>query len=183
MRCLSNSAVIAMVCTLAQATETSWRDLDGHNRLPKLVTGVNFTDGIEDVSQQPPAARPRPSPRFGNSSSALRQQQRDREYPPDRYSTATAHCAAPPVETPVVVITKQMVPVVNPHPPSPTGWVLALAAISPLSRFIWQRRPRRRSGGDRPGRARAAWRSGWGRRHRDPPFGRHSCVDGGSRLF
>jgi putative transposase len=45
-----------MVFKLAQAAEKSWRRLDGNNQLPKVVTGVKFIDGVEDVSQQPLAA-------------------------------------------------------------------------------------------------------------------------------
>jgi transposase-like protein len=54
--CLSNRTAIAMVFKLAQAAEKSWRRLDGHSQLPKLITGVKFIDGIEAVSQQPLAA-------------------------------------------------------------------------------------------------------------------------------
>jgi putative transposase len=45
-----------MVFKFAQAAEKSWRRLDGNNQLPKMVTGVKFINGIEDVSQQPRAA-------------------------------------------------------------------------------------------------------------------------------
>ena len=54
--CLSNRTAIAMVFKLAQAAEKTWRRLDGHSQLPKLITGVKFIDGIEAVSQQPLAA-------------------------------------------------------------------------------------------------------------------------------
>jgi len=54
--CLSNRTALAMVFKLAQAAEKSWRRLDGHSQLPKLITGVKFIDGIEAVSQQPLAA-------------------------------------------------------------------------------------------------------------------------------
>ena len=54
--CLSNRTAIAMVFKLAQAAEKSWRRLDGHSQLPKLITGVKFIDGIEAVSQHPLAA-------------------------------------------------------------------------------------------------------------------------------
>jgi hypothetical protein len=54
--CLSNRTAIAMVFKLAQAAEKSWRRLDGHSHLPKLITGIKFIDGIEAVSQQPLAA-------------------------------------------------------------------------------------------------------------------------------
>jgi len=39
---------------LQAAAQKSWRCLDGHNQLPKLITGVKFADGIEVVTQ--PAA-------------------------------------------------------------------------------------------------------------------------------
>src|SRR6187200_360635 len=54
--CLSNRTAIAMVFKLAQAAEKSWRRLDGHSQLPKLITGVKFIDGIEAVNQRPLAA-------------------------------------------------------------------------------------------------------------------------------
>ena len=34
----------------------SWRRLDGHNQLPKLILRVKFTDGIEVVRSQAQAA-------------------------------------------------------------------------------------------------------------------------------
>ena len=54
--CLSNKTALAMVFKLAQAAQNSWRRLDGHNPLPKLIVGVKFIDGIEAVRQQPQAA-------------------------------------------------------------------------------------------------------------------------------
>ena len=54
--CLSNKTALAMVFKLAQAAQNSWRRLDGHNLLPKLIGGVKFIDGIEAVRQQPQAA-------------------------------------------------------------------------------------------------------------------------------
>ena len=45
--CLSNKTGLAMVFKLVDAAQKSWRRLDGHNQLPKLVQGVRFTDGIE----------------------------------------------------------------------------------------------------------------------------------------
>ena len=48
---------IAAIFKLAEAAEKSWRRLDGHNQLPKIILGVKFTDGIEVVrSQAQPAA-------------------------------------------------------------------------------------------------------------------------------
>ena len=54
--CLSNKTALAMVFKLAQSAQNSWRRLDGHNQLPKLIVGVKFIDGIEAVRQQPQAA-------------------------------------------------------------------------------------------------------------------------------
>src|SRR5438132_11074174 len=44
---LSNRTAIALIFKLAQAAEKSWRRLDGHSQLPKLITGIKFIDGIE----------------------------------------------------------------------------------------------------------------------------------------
>ena len=43
---LSNKTALAMVFKLVDAAQKSWRRLDGHNQLPKLIQGVRFTDGI-----------------------------------------------------------------------------------------------------------------------------------------
>ena len=40
-----------MIFKLAEAAQKSWRRLDGRSQLPKLITGVKFTDGIEAQSQ------------------------------------------------------------------------------------------------------------------------------------
>jgi transposase-like protein len=50
--CLSNKTALAMIFKLAEAAEKSWRRLDGHNQLPKIILGVKFTDGIEVVITQ-----------------------------------------------------------------------------------------------------------------------------------
>jgi transposase-like protein len=54
--CLSNKTALAMIFKLAQAAEKSWRRLDGHNQLPKVIQGVKFIDGVEAVRQQHQAA-------------------------------------------------------------------------------------------------------------------------------
>jgi transposase-like protein len=54
--CLSSKTALAMVFKLAETAEKSWRRLDGHNLLPKLILGVKFTDGIEIKSQAQLAA-------------------------------------------------------------------------------------------------------------------------------
>jgi putative transposase len=45
-----------MIFKLAEAAEKSWRRLNGHNQLPKLILGVKFTDGIEVLRPQAQAA-------------------------------------------------------------------------------------------------------------------------------
>jgi len=54
--CLSNRTALAMIFKLAQAAEKSWRRLDGHNQLPKVIQGVRFLDGVEAVRQHHQAA-------------------------------------------------------------------------------------------------------------------------------
>jgi hypothetical protein len=54
--CLSNKTALAMIFKLAEAAEKSWRRLDGHNQLPKIILGVKFTDGIEVIRSQAQAA-------------------------------------------------------------------------------------------------------------------------------
>ena len=54
--CLSNKTALAMIFKLAEAAEKSWRRLDGHSQLPKIILGVRFTDGIEVVRSQPQIA-------------------------------------------------------------------------------------------------------------------------------
>jgi hypothetical protein len=45
-----------MIFKLAEAAEKTWRRLDGHNQLPKVILGVRFADGIEIASQVQAAA-------------------------------------------------------------------------------------------------------------------------------
>jgi transposase-like protein len=47
--CLSNKTALAMVFKLAEAAQRTWRRLDGHALLPKLILGVKFADGLEVV--------------------------------------------------------------------------------------------------------------------------------------
>jgi transposase-like protein len=56
--CLSNRTALAMVFKLVEGAQKSWRRIDGHNQLPKLILGVKFTDGIEvfGASAAPQAA-------------------------------------------------------------------------------------------------------------------------------
>jgi len=56
--CLSNKTALAMVFKLAEGAQKSWRRLDGHNQLPKIVRGVKFTGGLEVAArQEAPQAR------------------------------------------------------------------------------------------------------------------------------
>jgi hypothetical protein len=36
-----------MAFKLVETARKSWRRLDGHNQLPKVVLGTKFTDGLE----------------------------------------------------------------------------------------------------------------------------------------
>jgi putative transposase len=54
--CLSNKTALAMIFKLAEAAERSWRRLNGHNQLPKVILGVKFADGLEVVRSQAQAA-------------------------------------------------------------------------------------------------------------------------------
>ena len=45
--CLSNKTALAMVFKLADAAQKSWRRLNGHIHLPKIILGAKFVDGIE----------------------------------------------------------------------------------------------------------------------------------------
>ena len=50
--CLSNKTALAIIFKLAEAAEKSWRRLNGHNQLPKIILGIKFADGIEVVRSQ-----------------------------------------------------------------------------------------------------------------------------------
>ena len=66
--CLSNKTALAMIFKLAEAAEKSWRRLNGHNQLPKIILGIKFTDGIEVVRSQ---AQPLPPDPFRHQDSAI----------------------------------------------------------------------------------------------------------------
>ncbi len=55
--CLSNKTALAMVFKLVEAAQKSWRRLDGHAQLPKLILGVKFVDGME-VAAKPTDRQP-----------------------------------------------------------------------------------------------------------------------------
>jgi putative transposase len=52
----SRLLLMRMIVKLAEAAEKSWRRLDGHNQLPKIILGVRFTERIEVVRSQAQAA-------------------------------------------------------------------------------------------------------------------------------
>ncbi len=54
--CLSNKTALAMIFKLAEAAEKSWRRLDDHNQLPKVILGVKFAAGVEVIRSQAQAA-------------------------------------------------------------------------------------------------------------------------------
>jgi putative transposase len=49
--CLSNRTALAMVFKLIEGAQKTWRRLDGHNQLPKIIRGVKFTDGCEVIAK------------------------------------------------------------------------------------------------------------------------------------
>ncbi len=50
--CLSNKTALAMVFKLVEGAQRSWRRLDGHTLLPKLILGAKFADGLEVAAKQ-----------------------------------------------------------------------------------------------------------------------------------
>ncbi len=71
---LSNKTALAMVFKLVETAQKSWRRLDGHTQLPKLILGVKFSDALEVAAKsicQPATAAAcpdPPSPTIGVSS-------------------------------------------------------------------------------------------------------------------
>jgi transposase-like protein len=49
--CLSNKTALAMVFKLVEGAQKTWRRLDGHALLPKLILGVRFSNGLEVVAK------------------------------------------------------------------------------------------------------------------------------------
>ena len=49
--CLSNRTALAMVFKLVEGAQKTWRRLDGHALLPKLIRGVKFTNGLEVIAK------------------------------------------------------------------------------------------------------------------------------------
>ena len=49
--CLSNKTALAMVFKLVEGAQKTWRRLDGHNLLPKIIRAVKFTDRCEVIAK------------------------------------------------------------------------------------------------------------------------------------
>jgi transposase-like protein len=49
--CLSNKTALAMVFKLVEGAQKSWRRLDGHHHLPRIIQGVKFADGLEIIAK------------------------------------------------------------------------------------------------------------------------------------
>jgi transposase-like protein len=49
--CLSNRTALAVVFKLVEGAQKTWRRLDGHALLPKLILGVKFTNGLEVIAK------------------------------------------------------------------------------------------------------------------------------------
>ena len=45
--CLSRNTALAMTRQLMLSAKTKWRKLDGQNRLPEIIEGIEFRDGIK----------------------------------------------------------------------------------------------------------------------------------------
>jgi hypothetical protein len=45
--CLSRQTALAMTHQLMLSAKKKWRKRDGHNRLPEIIQGVEFRDGIK----------------------------------------------------------------------------------------------------------------------------------------
>jgi putative transposase len=59
--CLSRKTGLAMAFRLMMSAQTKWRKLDGANRMPEFIEGVEFKDGIKQIQN---TAFITPSPTF-----------------------------------------------------------------------------------------------------------------------
>jgi hypothetical protein len=46
---LSRKTALAMAFKLMMSAQTKWRKLDGANRMPEIIEGVEFKDGIKQL--------------------------------------------------------------------------------------------------------------------------------------
>jgi putative transposase len=49
--CLSRKTALAMVFKLMMSAKKKWRKLSGTNRLPEVIQGVEFKDGIKQLQK------------------------------------------------------------------------------------------------------------------------------------
>ena len=54
--CLKRDGMLHMMYKLGQCAEKTWRHLRGLQQLPKVIEGIQFTDGIESTTSNPVAA-------------------------------------------------------------------------------------------------------------------------------
>ena len=54
--CLTRDGILHMMFKLGQCAEKTWRRLRGFRELPKVIVGIQFTDGIEEKTNDPVAA-------------------------------------------------------------------------------------------------------------------------------
>jgi len=54
--CVSRDAILAMVYKLGESAAKRWQRLRGYRRLPELIQGVRFRDGIAENSTSQQAA-------------------------------------------------------------------------------------------------------------------------------
>ncbi len=54
--CLTRDGMLHMMFKLGQCAEKTWRRMRGFRELPKVVEGIQFTDGIEEIRTDPVAA-------------------------------------------------------------------------------------------------------------------------------
>ncbi len=52
--CLSRKTWLAMAFRLIMSAQKKWRKLDGRNRLPEVIEGVEFRDGVRQLSRISP---------------------------------------------------------------------------------------------------------------------------------
>jgi len=48
--CLSRKTALAMTFKLIMSAKRKWRKLDGANRMPEIIQGVEFKDGIKQIT-------------------------------------------------------------------------------------------------------------------------------------
>jgi transposase-like protein len=54
--CLTRDGMLHMMFKLGQCAEKTWRRLREFKELPKVIAGISFTDGIEQITKDPVAA-------------------------------------------------------------------------------------------------------------------------------